>query len=80
MLFESLFLALVVLSLISILLRDLILAVIILAGADVVLAVLFYLLAAPDIAITQVAVCAGVLTFIFVLTIKKTKRFEELCD
>jgi uncharacterized MnhB-related membrane protein len=56
--------------------KDLIHAVIILGSADAVLAVTFYFLAAPDIAITQAAVIACLSTFIYILAIRKTRRME----
>jgi uncharacterized MnhB-related membrane protein len=77
MLLELLLLALVVLTLTVVWMRDLILAVIVLACADAVLAVLFYLMAAPDVAITQITIFTGVMTFLFMLTIRKTERFEK---
>jgi uncharacterized MnhB-related membrane protein len=60
--------------------KDLVYAVILLGGADVTLALGFYLLAAPDIAITQAAVVAGLSTFIFLIAIGKTRRMEEASD
>jgi uncharacterized MnhB-related membrane protein len=77
MLLELLLLALVVLTLTVVWMRDLILAVIVLACADAALAVLFYLMAAPDVAITQITIFTGVMTFLFMLTIRKTERFEK---
>lgn len=77
MLLELLLVTLVILSIIVIELKDLLYAVIILAGANVIIAVLFYLMAAPDIAVTQAAVCAGLMTFLFVVTIHKTERLEK---
>jgi len=65
-----------VLSLIAIELRDLLYAVIVLGGASITLAVIFYMLQAPDIAITQAAVGAGVSTVLYVLTVSRTKREE----
>jgi uncharacterized MnhB-related membrane protein len=57
-------------------LRDLLYAVIILAGASLVLAILFYMLQAPDIAITQAAVNAGVATILYVVAVSRTQRRE----
>ncbi len=42
-----------------------------------VLAVVFYMLQAPDIAITEAVVNAGVATVLYVVAISKTKREEE---
>lgn len=67
---------LLVVCLIVIELRDLLYAVIVLAGASLVLAILFYMLQAPDIAITQAAVNAGVATILYVVAVSRTQRRE----
>jgi uncharacterized MnhB-related membrane protein len=56
--------------------KNLLYAVITLAGASIVLAVIFYMLKAPDIAITQAAVGAGVSTVLYVIAISRTRREE----
>jgi uncharacterized MnhB-related membrane protein len=57
--------------------RDLLLAIVF-AGADgVVVAVIFYLLLAPDIALVQVAAGVGVSTAFFIVGLKKLGRYEE---
>lgn len=61
---------------IAIELKDLLYSVIVLAGASTILAVIFYMLQAPDIAITQAAVGVGVATVLFVVTISRTRREE----
>lgn len=71
-----LLLLLFALCLMAIELKDLLYAVISLAGAGVVLAVIFYMLRAPDIAITQAAVGAGVATALYVVAISRTRRTE----
>ncbi len=57
--------------------KDLLLAVIGTSAVSVVLSVLFYILQAPDVALTEAAIGVALTTIIFVITIKKTKRFEE---
>ena len=64
------------LCVIAIELKDLLYSVIVLAGASVTLAVIFYMLQAPDIAITQAAVGAGVMTVLFVIAVSRTRRQE----
>jgi energy-converting hydrogenase B subunit D len=71
-----LLLLLFALCLIAIELKDLLYAAVVLAGAGVVLAVVFYMLQAPDIAITQAAVGAGVATALYVVAISRTRRTE----
>jgi len=73
---NALLVLLFVLSLIAIELKDLLYSVIVLAGASISLAVIFYMLQAPDIAITQAAVGVGVATVIFVIAISRTRREE----
>lgn len=76
-LIENLLLVLLfVLCVIAIELSDLLHSVIILAGASITLAVIFYMLQAPDIAITQAAVGAGVATILYVIAISRTRREE----
>ncbi len=65
-----------VLCLIAIELRDLLHSIIVLAGANITLAVVFLMLQAPDIAITQAAVGAGVTTVLFVIALSRTRREE----
>ncbi|MEM2907901.1 MAG: hydrogenase subunit MbhD domain-containing protein [Candidatus Hadarchaeales archaeon] len=71
-----LLLLLFALCLMAIELKDLLYAAVSLAGAGVVLAVIFYMLRAPDIAITQAAVGAGVATALYVVAISRTRRTE----
>ncbi len=54
--------------------RDLLWSVIFMAGADVILAMLFFMMSAPDVAITQVSVVGGLSTLIFMIVIRKTGR------
>jgi len=65
-----------VLCIVAIELKNLLYAVITLAGASIVLAVIFYMLRAPDIAITQAAVGAGVATVLYIIAISRTRREE----
>lgn len=76
MILEISLLVLAALSVAAVKTRDLVYAVILLAGADILLALGFYMLAAPDIALTQAAVAAGLTTFIFLIAINKTRRME----
>ena len=73
---NALLVLLFVFSIIAIELKDLLYSVIVLAGASISLAVIFYMLHAPDIAITQAAVGVGVATVIFVIAISRTRRKE----
>jgi len=66
-----LIICLAVFSLVS---RDLLHGVIALSAISLISALLFYLLNAPDVAITEAAVGTGVTTVVFVGVIRHTKR------
>lgn len=57
--------------------KDLLKGAVMLAAMSLLLSLEFYLLQAPDVAITEAAVGAGLSTAIFIIAIKKTRRFEE---
>ena len=76
MIFEIALVLLVFFTVAAVIIKDLVHAVILLAIADVLLAVAFYMMGAPDIALTQVAIVAGLTTFIFMIAISKTRRME----
>ena len=40
----------------------------------------FYLLQAPDVAISQAGIGAGLTTAIFIIAIRGTRRFEEMSE
>ena len=71
-----LLLLLFALNIIAIELKDLLYSVIVLGGSSITLAVVFFMLQAPDIAITQAAVGAGISTVLFVIAISRTRREE----
>lgn len=56
--------------------RDLLAAVITFAAYSLTMAVLWQLLAAPDIAITEAALGAGITTLLLIAAISKTRRQE----
>ncbi|MBI9108183.1 MAG: DUF4040 domain-containing protein [Spirochaetales bacterium] len=57
--------------------RDLLQGVVALSAFSLLSAMLFYMLRAPDVAITEAAVGAGVSTVIFVWAVKSTDRKDE---
>jgi len=57
--------------------RDLISAVVTCAAVSLFASFLFYLLDAPDVAMAEAAIGAGLTTAIFVLAVRKTRRLEE---
>lgn len=71
---ELILLTLVILCLFAVESRDLLTGTITLSVVSLLSALLFYLLQAPDVAITEAAVGAGVSTVIFVWAIRATDR------
>lgn len=68
---------LILFSLMAVHSKDLLFSAVFLAVVSMVIAVMFLILQAPDIAITEAAVNAGLSTLIYVIAIKKTRRHEE---
>ncbi|HSV56421.1 MAG TPA: hydrogenase subunit MbhD domain-containing protein, partial [Magnetospirillaceae bacterium] len=66
-----------VVSALSMLTRDLLAMTILLAVFSLLCSVVFYYLHAPDVAITEAAVGAGVSTLILVWAVRRTSRKEE---
>ena len=61
----------------AVVLKDLIAAVIALAAMSLLLALEFYILQAPDVAIAEAGVGACLTVAIFVIAIRATKREED---
>ncbi len=61
----------------SVMQKDLLYAVIGTGVISLVLSVLFFLLQAPDVALTEAAIGVALTTIIFIITIRNTSRFEE---
>jgi len=59
--------------------KDLLYAVLATGVMSLVLSVFFYLLQAPDVAITEAAIGIALTTIIFIITIRNTRRNEEDC-
>jgi len=57
--------------------KDLIHAVIATSVISLVLSLVFYLLQAPDVALTEAAIGIALSTIIFIITVRNTKRFED---
>ncbi len=57
--------------------RDLLAAVIALAGSSLLLSLEFYLLQAPDVAIAEAGIGAALTVAIYILAIRKTHYKEE---
>ncbi|MBK5092658.1 MAG: DUF4040 domain-containing protein [Actinobacteria bacterium] len=72
-----LLLFLVTTAAVAIRLRDLLAVAIVFSAYSLMMAILWTQLRAPDLALTEAAVGAGVTTVLFVLTIFKTTRRED---
>jgi len=57
--------------------RDLISAVIATALVSLAASILFYFLQAPDVAMAEAAIGTALTTAIFIIAIRRTKRYEE---
>ncbi|NPA44034.1 MAG: DUF4040 domain-containing protein [Chlorobi bacterium] len=57
--------------------KDLIHAVIATSLISLALSLVFYILQAPDVALTEAAIGIALSTIIFIITIRNTKRYES---
>ncbi len=57
--------------------KDLLYAVIATSIISLILSIMFYLLQAPDVALTEAAIGVALTTIIFVITIRNTERYED---
>lgn len=68
---------LVMLSIIVVFTKDLLAATVVFSIYSLVMAIVFTQLNAPDVALTEAAVGAGITTLLFIIAIAKTTRREE---
>jgi energy-converting hydrogenase B subunit D len=71
------FIIMIVSAIMTIFHRDLINAVVSISLLSLVAVVLFFVMKAPDVALTEAAIGAGLTIIVFIISIKKTKRYEE---
>jgi len=57
--------------------KDLLLAVVFSGVESLVLAFIYFLLQAPDISLAQIAISAGIRNLLFIGALRWTRRFEE---
>lgn len=74
---EASLILLLLVAILSLTARDLLAMTVLLAVFSLLCAVVFYYLHAPDVAITEAAVGAGVSTLILVWAVRRTTRREE---
>jgi len=68
---------LVIAGIYAIVSKDLLQAAVATGVISLVLSILFYILQAPDVALTEAAIGIALSTIIFVIAIRNTKRYEE---
>jgi uncharacterized MnhB-related membrane protein len=71
------FLLMIGLSVVAVRSRDLIKAAVLLAGVSLIASFLFVLLRAPDVAMAEASIGSALTAAIFVIAIRKTRRFED---
>ena len=57
--------------------KDLLSAVIFACLVSLIAAILFYFLQAPDVAMAEASIGAALVTAVFIIAIRRTKRYEE---
>ena len=75
--FSILAVLLVASALYAVIQKDLLIAVISTGVISLILSVFFYLMQAPDVALTEAAIGIALTTIIFVITIRNTTRNED---
>ena len=67
----------IILAVAAVIFKDLINAVVVSAAVSLITSILFYFLQAPDVAMAEAAIGAGLTTAIFIIAIRKTERYEK---
>jgi len=70
-------LGLIITAVLVIVFKDLLSSAIAFAAFSLLLSLEFYLLQAPDVAIAEAGIGAGLTTAIFIIAIRGTQRYEE---
>ncbi len=68
---------LIIASIYAILHKDLLVATIATTIISLILSMFYFVLQAPDVALTEAAIGVALTTIIFVVTIRNTKRYED---
>ncbi len=66
-----------IICLVAVELKDLLYAAVLMGGASIIISIIFFLLQAPDVAITNAAVYGGIATVLYMVAISRTEREEE---
>ncbi len=70
-------LLLIVLSIVVITSKDIIKSIIVLSALSMMAAVAYVILKAPDVALTEIVIGSGLITFLFLFSYKKVKKAGE---
>jgi len=73
-------LAMIIAAIAAIYLKDLVAAVVAAGTVSLFASVIYLLMAAPDVALTEAAIGAGISTLVFIIAIRRTTRREEYND
>ncbi len=65
------------LALLAIYLKDLLAASVAAGFISLVASIIFLYLQAPDVAMTEAAIGAGITTVVFIIAVRKTERYEK---
>ena len=57
--------------------KDLLYAVLATGVISLILSIFFYILQAPDVALTEAAIGIALTTIVFIITLRNTSRYEE---
>lgn len=79
-LISILLLLMIAASVYAIVQKDLLYAVMATGIISLILSILYYLLQAPDVALTEAAIGVALTTIIFIITIRNTVRMEDESD
>ena len=74
---DLLVIAAVIIGFVAVWLKDLLAASIATGFVSLVASVIFLYLQAPDVAMTEAAIGAGITTIVFIIAVRKTERFEK---
>ena len=66
-----------ILAVLAVYLKDLLAASVAAGFISLVASIIFLYLQAPDVAMTEAAIGAGITTVVFVIAVRKTERYEK---
>ena len=75
-----LFLLMIAAAIYAVVQKDLLYAVIATGIISLILSMVFYILQAPDVALTEAAIGVALTTIVFIITIRNTVRMEDESD